>query len=80
MVGCKYLHLYWSGAGRTSQGTAIPGSCQQVLLGISDSVCTGDGCHPVLNQENSSVFLILVVDLSLRRAHRYWRVLYLQGE
>lgn len=38
MVGCEYLHLYWSGVGRTSQGTAIPGSCQQVLLGISNSV------------------------------------------
>jgi hypothetical protein len=29
MVGCEYLHLHWSGAGRTSQGVAIPGSCQQ---------------------------------------------------
>ena len=38
MIGCEYLHLYWSGASRTSQGTAIPGSCQQVLLGISNSV------------------------------------------
>ena len=38
MVGCEYVHLYWSGAGRTSQRTAIPGSCQQVLLGISNSV------------------------------------------
>ena len=23
MVGCEYLHLYWLGAGRTSQGTTI---------------------------------------------------------
>lgn len=23
MVGCEYLQLYWSGAGRTSQGSAI---------------------------------------------------------
>lgn len=38
IVGCEYLHLYWSGVGRTSQGTAIPGSCPQVLLGISNSV------------------------------------------
>jgi hypothetical protein len=38
MVACEYLHLYWSCAGRASQGTAIPGSCQQVLLSISDSV------------------------------------------
>jgi hypothetical protein len=22
MVGCVYLHLYWSGAGRIAQGTA----------------------------------------------------------
>jgi hypothetical protein len=38
MVDCEYLCLYWSGAGRTSQGTTILGSCQQVLLGISNSV------------------------------------------
>ena len=38
MVGYKYLHLCWSGAGRTSQETTISGSCQQVLLGISNSV------------------------------------------
>ncbi|EDL41692.1 mCG148474 [Mus musculus] len=38
MVGCEHPHLYWSGAGRTSQGTAITGSCQQALLGISNSV------------------------------------------
>ena len=37
-LGSLYLHLYWSGFGRVSQGTAIPGSCQQVLLGISNSV------------------------------------------
>ena len=37
MVSCKYLHLYWLGAGRASQGTAIPGSCHQALLGISNS-------------------------------------------
>ena len=37
MVGCEYLHLYWSGAGKTSQGTAIPGSSQQALIGISYS-------------------------------------------
>ena len=38
VVVCEYLHLYWLGAGRTSQGTAIPGSCQQVLLCISNSM------------------------------------------
>jgi hypothetical protein len=32
------LFFLWSGTGRTSQGTAIPGSFQQVLLGISNSV------------------------------------------
>jgi hypothetical protein len=36
MSGCMHLHLYWSGLGRASQGTAIPGSCQQALLGISN--------------------------------------------
>ena len=35
---CEYLHLSTSGAGIASQGTAIPGSCQQVFLGISNSV------------------------------------------
>jgi hypothetical protein len=32
MVGCKHPHLYWSGL----LETAIPGSCQQALLGISN--------------------------------------------
>ena len=38
VVGCEYLHLSYPGAGRASQGTAISGFCQQVLLGISNSV------------------------------------------
>jgi hypothetical protein len=38
MFGCVYLHLYLSGSGRPFQGTAIPGSCQSALLGISNSV------------------------------------------
>jgi hypothetical protein len=38
MVGCKHSHLYWSGSDRSSQWTAIPGPCQQTLLGISNSV------------------------------------------
>ena len=38
MIGCKHLYLYWSGSGRASQGTTRPGSCQQVLLDISNSV------------------------------------------
>jgi hypothetical protein len=38
MAGCESLHLYWSGAGRTFQQTAIPGSCQQALLGISNTM------------------------------------------
>jgi hypothetical protein len=33
MVSSKHTHLHWSGAGRTSQGTATPVSCQQVPLG-----------------------------------------------
>jgi hypothetical protein len=35
MFGCDCLYLYESGASRASQGTAIQGSCQQVLLNIS---------------------------------------------
>jgi hypothetical protein len=38
MVDCKHLHVYWSGSGTVSQETAISGFCQQVLLGISNSV------------------------------------------
>jgi len=38
MVGCKHSPLYLSCSGRTSQETAISGSCQQALLGISSSV------------------------------------------
>jgi hypothetical protein len=37
VLGFEYLHLYWSGAGRDSQGTAIPSSCQQTLV-ICNSV------------------------------------------
>jgi hypothetical protein len=38
MVICKHSHVYWSGSGRASQETSIPGSCQQGLLGISYNV------------------------------------------
>jgi hypothetical protein len=38
MLGCKHMHLYWSGSGRASQETAISGSYQQALFGISNSV------------------------------------------
>ena len=38
MAVCEYLPLYWSGAVRTSQGTAISGSCKEKLLGLSNSV------------------------------------------
>jgi hypothetical protein len=30
-------HMYWSGSGRASRETAVSGSCQQTLLGISNS-------------------------------------------
>ena len=38
MVDCEHSHLYWSGSGRITQKTAIPGSSQQVLLVISNSI------------------------------------------
>jgi hypothetical protein len=38
MVGFKHMHLYLSGSGRASLETAMPGSCQKVHLGISNSV------------------------------------------
>jgi hypothetical protein len=38
MVGCEILSLHLSGFGRASQETAITGSCQQALLGISNNV------------------------------------------
>jgi hypothetical protein len=43
MVDCEHPHLYWSGFAKASQETAISGSCQQALLGISNSVWFG-GC------------------------------------
>jgi hypothetical protein len=45
VIGCK--HLYWSGAGRASQGTALSGYCQQALLGTAKvsvfGACIWDG-------------------------------------
>ena len=38
MFGCMHSHLYRSSSHRVSQGTAISSSCQQALLGISNSV------------------------------------------
>jgi hypothetical protein len=35
---CEHLLLYLSGTGRSSQETAISGSCQQALVGIYNSV------------------------------------------
>jgi hypothetical protein len=47
MVAHKHTPLYLSGSGRASNRTAIPGSCQQELLGINNNVwfCwRWDGC------------------------------------
>jgi len=41
MVGSKYPYLHWCVAGGTYQGTATPGSCQQVPLDHSNSVGFG---------------------------------------
>jgi hypothetical protein len=38
MDGCEHPLLYLSGTGRTSQKTALSGSCQQALVGILNSV------------------------------------------
>lgn len=38
MVGCKHPYLSWSVSGRVSQGTAILGFCQPMLLDISNSI------------------------------------------
>jgi hypothetical protein len=38
MDGCEHPLLYLSGTGRVSQETTISGSCQQVLVGIHNSV------------------------------------------
>jgi hypothetical protein len=38
MDGCEHPLPYLSGTGRASQGTAIPGSCQQGLVGIHNSI------------------------------------------
>jgi len=37
MIGFEHLHQYWSGTGRASQEMAVSGSCQQALLGISNT-------------------------------------------
>jgi hypothetical protein len=38
MVRYLHMNLYWSGSGKAFQGTAIPGSSQQALLGIGKCV------------------------------------------
>jgi hypothetical protein len=38
MFGFVHPDPYWSGSGRASQEIALPGSCQQVLLGISNRI------------------------------------------
>jgi hypothetical protein len=38
MDGCEHSLLYLSGNGRSSQKTAILGSCQQALVGIHNNV------------------------------------------
>lgn len=38
MFSSVQSHLYWSGSGRDSQRTSIPGSSQQALFGIGNSV------------------------------------------
>jgi hypothetical protein len=45
MVGSTHPHLHWSVTGRTSQGIATPGSCQQVPFGnsVGLGVCRHDG-------------------------------------
>jgi hypothetical protein len=45
-AGSKHAHLHWSGADRTSQGTATPASCQQVPLGKGNSVQFGQDGFP----------------------------------
>jgi hypothetical protein len=79
MFGREYLHLYWSGAGRTSQGTAMPGSCQQVLFGINYSryLLPADGMDPYvgpsLDSLSFNIFSIFFVCafLSFRQEH-FW--------
>jgi hypothetical protein len=44
MVGCKYLHLSQSVAGRASQRTAMLGSCLHIQYGLSNSVRTWCAC------------------------------------
>jgi hypothetical protein len=38
MVGCEHPHLYFPDSDRISQEKAIPGSHQQELLGVNNSV------------------------------------------
>jgi hypothetical protein len=38
MAGCEHPLMYWPGSSRASQETAVSGTCQQTLFGISNSV------------------------------------------
>ena len=54
VVGCKDLHLCQSAAGKASQRTAMPGSCMNAHLGISNSV--GVGCLFLDGSQSGMVF------------------------
>jgi hypothetical protein len=69
MVGCKHLHLHWSGAGRTSQGTATPGSCQQEPLGNGNStgrLVSADRIDPQVGRSPDSPSNIYISAVSER--------------
>jgi hypothetical protein len=67
MVGCKYLHLSQSAAGRASQRTAMLASCLQIQYGINNNVrvwclCMGWipswACHRMAFPSVSAPFFI----------------------
>jgi hypothetical protein len=63
MIICKHPHLHWSVAGRTFQGTATPGSCQQAPLGNKVwGLVSADRMNPQVGQSPyiSSIPLKLV--------------------
>jgi hypothetical protein len=88
MVGCEHPHLYWSGSTRASQETAIPGSCQQVLLGIHKMwMCLGlvsaDGMDPQVGQSlyglSFSLCSILCPCISFRQEQFWVKIFEMSG-
>jgi hypothetical protein len=86
MVGFKLSYLYWLGAVRASQETAMPDTCQQVLRGIRKSAwvrCLQMGWIPWWDSfwmAFSSVSAIVSVPTFISfRQEQFWVKIYERG-